>query len=173
MNKITDLFRSSQKNQNVLNVELSKANCSNILVDTFEFEVVEISIEEGDCVSAGEKVMKLKSPIKLINEVIMPQDGRILNVIVEKGQKIRIGDKLFKIQIAESVVDFNSLVIEYRKKKLHNTTVALLIDDFTKKKSLSFTKIAGEEISYLKMFSDSNKVDYFVGITFECLFRTN
>ena len=116
-------------------------------------------------VFANDTLMVLKN-LSSPNLVTIPFDGKIFSISVTKGQIVKSGALLFKVQKSENISDFSSLAFEYNKKKLHDTAITFIIDDFTKEKSIAFSRIAGQDTNYFDIYSDS-EFPYSLGLTFE------
>ena len=134
------------------------------------YEIIEIKNNICDYVFKKETILKLRS-LLLTSEIIdftSPSDGRIIELPIAINQIVNMNDPLFSIETSDSIENFTMGAFEFNKKKLHDTTVEMEIDEFTDDKSVMFTKVASEKTRYLKLYSNIINQQYpELSITFE------
>jgi|GEM_PF-3290347 hypothetical protein len=134
-----------------------------------EYEVSELKLLPGNYFHSNEIIIRLKSCIMGAGIVSLkiPFNGKVISIPVSNGQIIRKNSLVIEVEIFEGS-DFFSHLLEQNKPILNDTEISILIDDFTKEKSISFTKIAGQPTQYFKTYSEnSNSELLFFGLTFE------
>jgi hypothetical protein len=143
----------------------TKEFSDHILIEDTDFEVIEVNIESNCFVFADDTLIRLKSLATCINKIKLPYNGQIINNHIKVGQSIKIGTLLFEVKKANNISNFSELAFEYNAKKLRDTLVTMCIDDFTKEKSIFFSKVAGQETKYFDTYSSDSI--HSLGITFE------
>lgn len=141
-----------------------KTCCPSLILTTTEYKVIEITTQVNEIVFEGEAILKLKSFLSEINYVKMPYEGQIRSINVASGDEIRVGHLLFEILKPTDIENYTEKATEARRRKLHKTSISCLIDDFTKKKSISFNEIAGVKTSTLDLVSRTTEI---LGLAFE------
>ncbi len=133
------------------------------------YEIIEISNNNFDFVFEKETILKLRAlPYKTEIYFKIPFDGRIVELPIVTGQIINILDPLFSIETSDSIENFTLEAFEFNKKKLHDTTVEMEIDEFTDDKTVRFTKVAGMKTEYFKLDQNEHSHGYlYLGVTFQ------
>jgi hypothetical protein len=93
--------------------------------------------------------------------------GGFVHKVSTIGNYLSIDDIFLEVQIIEDLEHLRSCHFEQAKQKLLQTEIMLQQDEFTDERSISFSKVSGEDTSFLKFYpSDPNCSDWF-GLTFE------
>lgn len=150
-------------------VTLSKEVFPGYFSNEPEYEINEILLSNGSYFFYQEVLMTLKSDIySLLYEVKISARGRIREIYIANGDKIKMGQLLFDVEYEDEITNFESLSFEYNKQKLNDSEVTLLIDDFTKEKSIFFNKLAGQKDErFFKTCSENDYGLWSFQITFE------
>lgn len=75
--------------------------------------------------------------------------------------------QILSVTRIENLSELESKLMEQNTERLNQTNISILSDDFTDEKTIKFTKVAGEETSYFKLYrNDSDFAHEYLGITF-------
>lgn len=93
--------------------------------------------------------------------------GGFVKKVSTVANYLKLNDNFLDFERIEDNEHLQSCYFEHFKTKLIQTEIILQNDEFTDEKSISFSKVSGEESPFLKFYpTDSNGLDRF-GITFE------
>lgn len=121
--------------------------------------LIDISVKAGDFVVANKEIIILNPQIhgSGIVKFSLPFNCRIDEIIPNEKSQIKEGDLLLRVTKMESNEDFKINLLDQNLKNLTQTEVAYIIDDFTDKYSVKFSKISNSNVNHLKLFTEKEK----------------
>lgn len=129
------------------------------------FQIIKTFVHEGSYVLPDEPLFLIRN-FEDFHLISMPFGGYVKKVSTT-GNHLNLNDNFLDFEIIEDKEHLQSCHFEYYKQKLIQTEFILQNDEFTDEKSISFSKVSGEETPFLKFYpTDSNGLDWF-GFTFE------
>ncbi len=153
---------------------LTKSNFTSVIVrreipETDEFKLEKLFVEPGKYFRQNQTIMTLGSQIhgSGILFVRLPFGGRVEKIHLDKENLVGMNKQVLSVTRIEDLSELYSKLLEQNIEKLDQTEISILSDDFTGEKTIKFTKVAGEDTSYFKLYrNDTDSIYEYLGMSF-------
>jgi hypothetical protein len=129
------------------------------------FQIIKSFVKEETYILPNQPLFLIRN-FEEYHIVSLPFGGYVKKIFTI-GNHLNLNHKFIEIEKIEDMEHLETCHFENYKYKLIQTDINLQYDEFTNEKSISFSKVSGEETNYFKLYSSNvNSLDWF-GLTIE------